>query len=191
MALSAPDSQLVSQTDRAIAVRHLRKHYSNLEVILQPGNWPRGINDLHMTVERDGQTVELAFTPWTIGLHPTQIYESISTGLLLFVLLAYYPLRRHDGAVMVLLMLGYSVHRFINESLRNDTDPVAFNLTLSQNISLLLFGAGLLMGLWIWSRPPQYGPGAPRPEEIEKKPAEDNPNTEPAKEGTSENALQD
>jgi len=43
MALSAPDSQLVSQTDRAIAVRHLRKHYSNLEALkginfeVQPG----------------------------------------------------------------------------------------------------------------------------------------------------------
>ena len=38
--------------------------------------------------------------------------------LLILLLLAYYPYRRHDGQLMVLLMLGYAVHRFINESLR-------------------------------------------------------------------------
>ena len=38
--------------------------------------------------------------------------------LLILLLLAYYPFRRHDGQLMVVLMLGYAVHRFINESLR-------------------------------------------------------------------------
>jgi phosphatidylglycerol---prolipoprotein diacylglyceryl transferase len=75
-------------------------------------------------------------------LNPTQIYESVSMILLLFFLLSYYPFKKSDGSVMVLFMIGYGVHRFLNVMLRTDTDPVAFNMTLSQNISILvLIGA--------------------------------------------------
>ena len=91
------------------------------------------------------QTLPAAY-PKTIGLHPTQIYESISMGLLLLVLLAYYPLKRHDGTVFILFMAAYAVHRFLNEMLRTDTDPVAFGMTLSQNGSILmLVAAGFLL----------------------------------------------
>src|SRR5206468_10375239 len=83
------------------------------------GGWPRGKNDLVLTVYRDGKTMDLGpFTPWTIGLHPTQLYESISMALLFALLMAYYPFRRHDGEVMVLFMIGYAVHRFLDEILR-------------------------------------------------------------------------
>jgi len=37
--------------------------------------------------------------------------------LLVLLLLAFYPLRPAKGAVMILLMLCYAVHRYINESL--------------------------------------------------------------------------
>lgn len=126
--------------------------------------WPRGKNDLALTVRRPrgGEDVDLpAFSHDTIGLHPTQVYESISTGLLFFVLLFYFPMRRHDGAVMVLFMLGYAVHRFLNEMLRTDTDPVAFGLTLSQNVSVLVLAAAVLLGLWVRVRP--IRPSGPQP----------------------------
>jgi len=129
---------------------------SNLAVNAALGrDWQRGKNDLAMTVRRPGGgPIDLpAFTHDTIGLHPTQVYESISTGLLFFVLLFFFPLRRHDGAVMVLFMLGYAVHRFLNEMLRTDTDPVAFGLTLSQNVSVVVLLAAVLLGLWVRYRP--------------------------------------
>jgi phosphatidylglycerol:prolipoprotein diacylglycerol transferase len=129
-------------------------------------DWPRGKNDLQLTVRHAGGAVEELppFAPRTLGLHPTQLYESVSMALLFFLLVAYYPFRRHDGSVMVLFMLGYSVHRFLNEMLRHDTDPVAFGLTLSQNGSVLVFVAGLALGLWLWSRPArgQSAEAAPR-----------------------------
>jgi prolipoprotein diacylglyceryltransferase len=51
--------------------------------------------------------------------------------------------------VMVLLMVTYAFHRYLNEMLRTDTGVVAFNMTFSQNISiLLLIGAGVLAA-WI------------------------------------------
>jgi prolipoprotein diacylglyceryltransferase len=119
--------------------------------------WPRGKKDLTLTVNRGGEEVALReFVPRTLGLHPTQLYESISMGLLFLLLTAFYPFRRHDGAVMVLFMFCYSVHRFLNEMLRNDTDPVALGMTLSQNGSLLVFAAAVGLGIWLWRKPVQY-----------------------------------
>jgi phosphatidylglycerol:prolipoprotein diacylglycerol transferase len=125
-------------------------------------DWPRGENDLTLTVERGGdrQEVTMTFAPRTLGLHPTQVYESISTALILFLLLAYYPFRRHDGELFALFLMLYPLHRFLNEMLRSDTDPVAFGLTLSQNGSILVFAVGLVFFLWLRRLPPQYQPAA-------------------------------
>jgi prolipoprotein diacylglyceryltransferase len=100
------------------------------------GNWPRGRNSVGLEVERQSERVELPpFAPLTIGLHPTQTYETISMILILIVVLAYYPFRRHDGQVWVLFMILYAIHRFLNEILR--TEPVEWGrLTLSQGISI-------------------------------------------------------
>ena len=113
--------------------------------------WPRGQNDMTLKVRHGNGALEVVgpFVPWTIGLHPTQVYESISMFLLFFVLLAYFPYRRHYGDVMVLFMLSYAVHRFLNEILRKDTDAVAFGMTLSQNISIVVLVSGLLLALWL------------------------------------------
>lgn len=114
-------------------------------------------DELTLTVRRDGQEVTLpSFWADTVGLHPTQVYESISTLLLFLVLTAYFPLRRRDGEVLTLFLIGYPIHRFLNEMLRNDTQPVAFGMTLSQNISLVVFVAALVLGIYLVRRPVQY-----------------------------------
>jgi phosphatidylglycerol:prolipoprotein diacylglycerol transferase len=109
---------------------------------------------LNLNVIRNGADVTLPpFTPTSIGLHPTQIYETISMLLLLFFLLSYYPFKRHDGELLVFLMFGYGIHRFLNEMLRTDTDPVAFDLTLSQNVSLLVLAIGVVVAFFVYRRP--------------------------------------
>ncbi len=115
-------------------------------------DWPRGEAKLTLTVRHHGDKNETElppFTPRTLPLHPTQLYESISMLLIFFVLMAFYPYRRHYGQVFVLLMLCYAVHRFFNETLRNDTDPVLFNLTLSQVVSLAVFAGGIALELFL------------------------------------------
>ncbi len=118
--------------------------------------WPRGQTALELVVARtaaDGTTAEMPigpFYPETIGLNPTQVYESISMVLLLFFLLSYYPFKKYDGSVMVLFMVGYGVHRFLNEMLRTDTEPVAFDMTLSQNLSIVILAAALILALAAW-----------------------------------------
>jgi phosphatidylglycerol:prolipoprotein diacylglycerol transferase len=97
-----------------------------------------------------------ASSRWSLPVHPTQLYSAIDGFVLLFLLTAYYPLRRCDGAVMALLMVAYPVTRFLIEYLRNDEKVFLFGLTISQNISVLLLGAGLLF--WQFIR----GPGCVR-----------------------------
>ena len=116
-------------------------------------DWPRGKNDLSLTIDRqDGSVTLPSFVPRTLGLHPTQIYESISMILVFLLLSAFYPFRRHPGQVMVLFLICYSLHRFLNEILRNDTDPLGDGLTLSQNGSIILVAAAILLELWLWRR---------------------------------------
>jgi hypothetical protein len=118
---------------------------------------PRGKKDVTLTVHRDGKEMSLpTYIPRTIGLVPTQLYESASMFLIFLVLLALYPLRKYDGQVMVVLMLCYAVHRFFNETLRHDTPVysveifgahVSLGLTISQWTSIAVFAAGLAIHL--------------------------------------------
>jgi prolipoprotein diacylglyceryltransferase len=67
---------------------------------------------------------------------------------------------------MVILMLAYAVHRFINESLRNDTATYGLltglgipALTLSQWLSIAVFVGGLaLLGYVVTRKPPEPAP---------------------------------
>jgi prolipoprotein diacylglyceryltransferase len=121
--------------------------------LLGGNHWPRGEKTLALdVVDAQGNERHLEFEPRTLGLHPTQLYESISMFLLFLVLTAYWPLRTRNGQVMALLMMGYAIHRYLNELLRDDPRPVGFE----QYSSFLLFGLGLAMMLWLWRRPAQY-----------------------------------
>lgn len=113
-------------------------------------NWPRSKQSLELTVIRDGQEIALPrFTPRTIPLHPTQVYETISMLILMVVLLMYYPFRRHDGQLFTFFIFGYAIHRFLNEQLRDDTTPVFAGLTISQNISVGIFIFGLILEIYL------------------------------------------
>ncbi len=55
-------------------------------------------------------------------------------------------------------MIFYAMHRFVNEALRNDTDPV-FNtgMTLSQNGSILFGVIGIALLIWLSLKPADKG----------------------------------
>jgi len=114
-------------------------------------NWPRGKTDV--TFEVQGQ-VPFTIAPRTLGLHPTQLYETVSMLLVLLLLLAYEPFKTRDGQVMVLLMLTYAVHRYVNELLRDDPRPGEFE----RNASYVLFAASVVLALLLWRREAQYRP---------------------------------
>ncbi|QEL18114.1 prolipoprotein diacylglyceryl transferase family protein [Limnoglobus roseus] len=124
-------------------------------------NGALGQTELALVVERKGERVPVTFTPRTVTFFPTQLYETISMVLLTLLLLAYQPFRRHDGQVIVLLMLGYAVHRFLNEAIRIEP-TYRFGLTLSQWISILIFAIGVLLEVYLRYTQPKL-PAAPVP----------------------------
>lgn len=69
------------------------------------------------------------------------------------MLSAYYPLRRRDGEVLGLLMLTYPVTRYLIERLRDDETALASGLTISQAISVILFGLALAFWSALQQRP--------------------------------------
>ena len=94
---------------------------------------------------------------WTISgppafsrpTHPTQIYSFIDSMLLCFFLLAYEPYRRRDGELTAWVLTIHPVMRFLLEIVRVDESPVFHTgLSISQNISIVLFLAGI--GLWFY-----------------------------------------
>ncbi len=115
------------------------------EVLVQ--RWPRGTNGLALTVRRAGERLTLPVcVPRTLGLHPTQLYETISMALLYLLLMAYYPLRTNPGQVLALFSIGYGAHRYLNEQLRSDLRPGMFELA----ISAAMIGGGL--AVWVWKQ---------------------------------------
>jgi phosphatidylglycerol:prolipoprotein diacylglycerol transferase len=116
-------------------------------------SWPRGQQGLtlfpteqRLTLEYrrgDAEPATISFVPWTLGLYPTQLYEVVSMFLLFLVLTAYYPLRRQPGQVAALLMIGYGLHRYLNEILRIDARPEG----LEKYVSVALIALGVV--LWL------------------------------------------
>ena len=90
----------------------------------------------------------------TYGLHPTQIYSSITAFLLAALTAAFFWRRPFEGSVLVLGMLLYSIQRFLIEFLRGDEfGQLGTIFTPSQLISGAIFVAGLtLWGVLSWMR---------------------------------------
>ncbi len=115
-------------------------------------NWPRGETQLQLKVKHaaNGQEEELPpITPRTLGLHPTQLYEVVSMALLFLVLTAYFPLRRRPGQVMAVLMVGYGIHRYLNELLRDDPRPQGFE----SYTSIVLVVTGIALWTYLQLQP--------------------------------------
>lgn len=103
-------------------------------------------HELKMTVKRQDVAKELSFLPPpSLPLLPTQLYMALDGVILCLLLWTYYPLRRREGAVMALLMMTYAINRYLIEQLRLDNPEYVGNFTISQAISIALFGAGLIM----------------------------------------------
>tara|TARA_B100001996_G_C18547097_1_gene549326 strand:- start:460 stop:957 length:498 start_codon:yes stop_codon:yes gene_type:complete len=86
-----------------------------------------------------------------ISRHPSQIYEAIFEGLILFVLLNYIFKKNTSnkpGVISSLFLIFYSIFRFLIEFFRvpdQQIGYVAFNLSLGQLISVIFFIFGIYL----------------------------------------------
>jgi phosphatidylglycerol:prolipoprotein diacylglycerol transferase len=98
-----------------------------------------------------------------VGVHPTQIYDSL-LNLALYAWLAWFhPRKTFDGQVFALYLMGYAVTRSFVEAFRGDY-PVRYLGGWATPAQLLSVGV-LAAGLWLWWTLPgkKSGPRAPKP----------------------------
>ena len=85
--------------------------------------------------------------------HPSQVYQILLEGLLLFVLLWFYArTERKQGQVAAMFLLGYGVFRFIAEFFR-EPDAHLGILSLGMSMGQWLCVPMILggVGLWLWA----------------------------------------
>ena len=85
--------------------------------------------------------------------HPSQVYQFLLEGLLLFVLLWVYARREHKQAqVSAMFLVGYGVLRFVAEFFRepdNFLGLLALGMSMGQWLCVPMVLAGI--ALWVWA----------------------------------------
>ena len=86
-----------------------------------------------------------------IARHPSQLYQLLGEGILLFALMWFYSRKpRLTGQVSGLFLIGYGLQRFVTEFFREPDDFLglrALNLSQGQWLCLPMMAAGLL--IWV------------------------------------------
>jgi phosphatidylglycerol:prolipoprotein diacylglycerol transferase len=96
---------------------------------------------------------EATGVPLGVRLHPTQLYESLTTLAIFGVLLWWFPRKKHAGDIFLGYLGLYAVGRFLLEFLRGDESRgFVFHhlLSTSQFIALLMLGG--IAAVLIWRR---------------------------------------
>jgi phosphatidylglycerol:prolipoprotein diacylglycerol transferase len=87
--------------------------------------------------------------PWSLPVHPAQLYAAIDAALLAALAVAFTPLARRTGAVFALVLTLHPISRLLLEAIRIDEPPaLGTPLSISQLVSIVLLA--LAAALWWW-----------------------------------------
>ncbi len=88
--------------------------------------------------------------------HPSQIYEALGEGLMLFIILWLYARKaRPIGAVSAVFLIGYGVFRSLAEYFREPDAGIfgqSYLVSMGQWLSLPMILAGIVMLVWSYKR---------------------------------------
>jgi phosphatidylglycerol---prolipoprotein diacylglyceryl transferase len=103
-------------------------------------------------------------TPVDVPLYPTQIYESLATLAIFFLLLWMLPRKKFHGQIVSVYLVTYAVARFIIELYRGDPRGSVFGgaLSTSQFIGILVVLGVLGVLPYLWKRQRVAPPAAPQ-----------------------------
>ena len=134
-----------------------------IALIEENSNSPVGLEQA-VTSAADSPVWREALGVFLTPRHPSQIYEALLEGLLLFALLWFLRtrVRTANGVITGAFFVGYAVLRSIGEIFRAPEDGYVGFLTMGQFLSVFVLLLG--MGFWIaaWLRP-TYPPAERRP----------------------------
>jgi phosphatidylglycerol:prolipoprotein diacylglycerol transferase len=89
--------------------------------------------------------------------HPSQVYQFLLEGLLLFVLLWLYARKEHKpGQVAAVFLVGYGTFRFIAEYFREPDDflgLLSLGMSMGQWLCVPMVIGGIAMWFWAAGRP--------------------------------------
>jgi phosphatidylglycerol:prolipoprotein diacylglycerol transferase len=118
-----------------------------------------------------GRPADPGFWPWamvfpqsgdTVPRHPSQIYQFLLEGLLLFAILWIYSRKpRPVGSVSAMFLIGYGVLRFIAEFGREPDaflGLLAFDMSMGQWLSLPM----IAIGVWLFIHSQRRAPTLPQ-----------------------------
>ncbi|WP_259649143.1 prolipoprotein diacylglyceryl transferase [Delftia sp. UME58] len=93
--------------------------------------------------------------------HPSQVYQFLLEGLLLFVLLWLYARKEHKpGQVAAVFLVGYGAFRFIAEYFREPDDflgLLSLGMSMGQWLCVPMVIGGIAMWFWAAGRPAYPG----------------------------------
>ena len=105
-------------------------------------------------------------SPWSLPVHPAQLYAAIDAALLSVLTVWFTPIARRDGEVFALALTLHPLSRLLLEHIRIDEPPaLGTPLSISQLVSLVLLC--LAAGLWWWlSRQPARSKARQTPDSL-------------------------
>jgi phosphatidylglycerol:prolipoprotein diacylglycerol transferase len=108
--------------------------------------------------------------------HPSQLYEMLGEGVLLYFVLRWLMLRRGwgGGRISAAFLVGYGVIRFCIEFFREPDEGIGFQVLHLTRGQLLCSGM-ILAGLVVWFLCKPFTPPAPEAAPPARDPAEDAP----------------
>lgn len=87
----------------------------------------------------------------TVMRHPAQLYSALSLLGIFVILRIWQDRRRFPGEIFLGYCLLYSLKRFLMEFLRGDNSRMLLSMTLSQLVSLAVFGTAAAALIWRFS----------------------------------------
>ena len=92
--------------------------------------------------------------PWSLPVHPAQLYAAIDAALLALVAVLFTPLARRPGEVFALVLTLHPLSRLLLEAIRVDEPPaLGTPLSISQLVSLVLLACAAALWWWIARQP--------------------------------------
>jgi phosphatidylglycerol:prolipoprotein diacylglycerol transferase len=99
--------------------------------------------------------------PWSLPVHPAQLYAALDAALLAALAIAFTPVARRRGAVFALVLTLHPISRMLLEAIRIDEPPALGTvLSISQLVSLVLLALAAALWWWIARQPLPARPGA-------------------------------
>lgn len=95
----------------------------------------------------------------SLPVHPTQLYSTVTAGLIALLLNAVYWRRKRDGQVICTLLMIEPISRYLIELIRDDNPLDTLGFTVSQFIAIVITCAGFA-GLLLMRRLPARSPTA-------------------------------